>query len=97
MSSGCVSAYHLREDTHVPTLLECLQINKTGNELVEHLKAAHSLELSNCNYLPWIIFMESPNAPKPFITQTPDKIYKSDKAPIMDTMFSIANQVITIC
>lgn len=93
MSSGCVSAHHLRRDNHVPVLQECLRTNKTGNELVEFLKKADALDLSTCNYLPWIIVMETPSAPKAFIWQTPDEIYKSDNAPTMDAMFSIASQV----
>lgn len=37
--------------------------------------------------------MESPNAPQPFMSQTSAEIYKSDKAPVMDAMFSITSQV----
>lgn len=96
MSSGCVSAYHLRTDNHLPFLQECLQTNKTGNELIEFLKAASRLELSGCNYMSWVVSMESPNAPQPFIWQTPAEIYQSDKAPVMDAMFSVSSQVFSI-
>lgn len=96
MSSGCVSNFHLRKDNHLPILQECLQMNKTGNELAKFLKTASRLELSGCNYLPWIISMESPNAPQPFISQTPAEIYKSDKAPVMDAIFTISSQVFNL-
>lgn len=95
LSSGCVSGYHLRTDTHLEMLQECLQTNDTGNELVEFLKTASSFQLSSCNFLPWVIYIESLSAPHPFITQTSDEIYKSDNPPIMDAMFSIASQVRT--
>lgn len=92
-SSGVVSRFHLRRDNHVEYLRQCLQINETGYGFAEILKTANTTALAECNYLRWIIFIESPNTPGAFITQSLDEIYNSDSAPKVDAMFSIATQV----
>lgn len=61
-------------------LQKCLQTNKTGHGLAELLKTANDTMLAQCNYLKWVIHMESPNTPGAFITQTVDEIYNSDNA-----------------
>lgn len=92
-SSGAVSGFHLRRDNHVEHLQQCLQINETAYGFAEMLKTANTTALAACNYLRWLIYMESPNTPGAFMTQTLDEIYNSDSAPKMDAMFSIATQV----
>lgn len=96
LSSGSAGERLFREGNNVKEIQECLQINKTGGDLVEYLKTANVSELSNCNYLTWIWTIESSEVPGAFISNNPDEIYKSDKAPIMDTMFSFGSQVITL-
>lgn len=93
LMSGSASDWWFRKGNHTKEIQECLQTKKSDNELVEHLKTLNASTLSNCNYLPWVTFIENPETPGAFISQTPDEIYKSDEAPIMDTMFGFGSQV----
>lgn len=96
LSSGSVSQLWFRKKNYLKEVQECLQINKMSGDLVEYLKTANVSELSNCNYIHWALTIESSNVPGAFISNTPDEIYKSDKAPIMDAMFSFGSQVFNL-
>lgn len=95
MVSGTVSPWKLRSDNHLSKIQECLDFNGTHTELLDYMKSATSTTLAKCNHLLWVLYIESPNATAPFITQTPDEIYNSDSAPVMDAMFTFASQVKT--
>lgn len=86
--------WKIRQENHVREMQECLKINKTGNELVEYLKTASSTTLSQCGDVWWVPSIESPNALRPFMTQTPEEIHNAGKTTRMDAMFSIVSQVI---
>lgn len=89
-----MSPSKLYSNSHLPNLYRCLNFNGTYTELLDHLKSAPRKTLAKCNYLPWVLHIESPNATEPFITKTPHDIYNSDEAPVMDAMFTFASQVI---
>ena len=93
VSSGSVNAWQFRKNNHVDELQECLQTKKTGNQLSEYLKTAKNSALSNCNYLSYVPVYESSDTKGAFISETPDEIYNSTKAPVMDAMFSYNSQV----
>lgn len=93
-TSGSVSSWLLRKDDHVKQIQWCLRIKKTGNELVEYLKTANISTLFKCKFFPGAVFIESPNTPGAFISETPAEIYNSGKAPAMDAMFGFTSQVI---
>lgn len=93
--SGTLSFWKLRRDNYIQQLHECLEIDKTGNELVEYLKAANFSTLAKCHDIEWVPSIESPDAIRPFITQTPDEIHAAGKTPLIDSMFSFTSQVLT--
>lgn len=91
--SGTMSPWNLRRKSHLPMLYKCLNFNETYVELLNYLKVANSTALAKCNYLKWVPSIENPNATKPFLAKTPNEIYNSDEAPVMDAMFTFASQV----
>lgn len=72
---------------------ECLEINETGHRLAEYMKTVDREILTKCNETFWLLSLESPNAPRAFITKTPKEMYTSDKPPVVDIMFVMASQV----
>lgn len=103
-SSGSAYSYFaLREGNHRKKLQECFQINDLAN-LLEYLRATDSDILVECYFQMdwgktirpnWVPTIEEPGTPGAIITQSLDEIYNSDKAPVMDTMFSFNSQVFT--
>lgn len=91
--SGVITFWKLRHENHIREIQECLQTNKTGHELVEYLKTVNFTTLAKCHDVLWVPSIESPNAIRPFMTQTPEEIHNAGKTPIMDAMFSIVSQV----
>lgn len=87
--------------THWQRIPDCFGVNGSKDEIMEFLKKADGRKLSTCCpwaapgeiQLYWVPTIESENTPGAFLTQTPEEIFNSKKAPIMDTMFSFASQV----
>lgn len=61
------------------------------NRLIDYLKTASTTDLVKCTCPSWYPTIESPGTKGAFLTQNPEEIYSSDKPPIMDVMFGIAN------
>lgn len=91
--SGTVSPRNLHRDSQLPYVRRCLQFNGSNAELLDYMKTAPSATLSKCHYMDRILHIEGPNAIAPFITKTPDEIYDSDEAPVIDAMYTFASQV----
>lgn len=96
MISGSIDFWKLRHESHVREIQDCLQINKTGDALVEHLKMANATALAPCHDVWWVPSIESLNATRPFLTQTPEELHKAGKILPMDAMFSIVSQVCSL-
>lgn len=101
MSDTALNYYALSEKNHLKRMQDCTKIYDK-RELVEYLKTTWTIVLSHCTKLtiektlpdiPWGPTIESPNTKGAFITEKPEQIYKSDKAPTMDAMFSFTSQV----
>lgn len=100
ISNTAFSGTALFKENHVEHMQKCLQIKET-NDIVEFIKTSNITILRDCysiEYLShtpphWTPTIEIPNAISPFLTKTPDEIYSSDNAPVMDAMFSFATQV----
>lgn len=93
MVSGTVSPWKLSSGNQLSQVYRCLGFKGTHAELVDYIKTASAATLTRCNWLAWILHIESPNATKPFITQTPDEIYDSNEPPVVDAMFTFASEV----
>lgn len=91
--SGTVSPRNLHRDSQLPYVRRCLQFKGSNAELLDYMKSAPSATLSKCHYMDRILHIEGPNAAAPFITKTPDEIYDSDEAPVIDAMYTFASQV----
>lgn len=70
----------------------CAKTNDT-QKIIELLKTASGRALLNCNKPGWNPTIESTHTKDAFLTQSPDDIYNSSEAPIIDTMFSFASKV----
>lgn len=102
LSSGtALSFHHFAEANHLQRMMEYSKIDDK-DQLIEYLKVADSDFLSRCYpvvidsqtyYLPWVPTIESPEIDGAFITTTPEQIYNSNEAPIMDVMFSFNSKV----
>lgn len=96
--SGSAFSYDaLIKGNNIDKVKECTKINNT-EKLVHFLKTANSSTLTDCHpandiIFEWLPTIESPNTVGAFITKTPEEIYNSDEAPIMDTLFSFTNKV----
>ncbi len=100
-SSSAFNFYAISRVGHLQQMKEFSKIDEE-DKLIEYLKTADSCVLSafyppsatgKTLYVPWVPTIEDSNTVGAFITKTPEEIYHSDKAPIMDTMFSIASKV----
>ncbi|XP_055312058.1 esterase B1-like isoform X2 [Sitodiplosis mosellana] len=101
LSSSSLNNYVLYEPNHLERMQKISNI-QDKLQLVEYLKTADSTELAKIlrtNDLEQVLLqkawnptIESPETKDAFITKTSEEIYKSDKAPVMDTMFSIVSQ-----
>lgn len=91
--SGTVSPLKLRTGNHLLDVQKCLDFNGTHTKLLDYMKTASISTLDKCRNLTGTLFIQRPNAPGAFITKTPDEIYNSDSAPVMDAMFTFTSQV----
>lgn len=83
---------------------ECSQIKNNSIRLIEYLKTANASVLAECYALDsplkfrsiWVPTVEKSSVVGAFLTETPEKIYNSNKAPAMDAMFSMTTTVIIL-
>lgn len=102
-SGSAFSAYALRKANHLRLIQECFKI-KEMSSLVDYLKTANASTLNQCyrlefpgEMLPtWVPTIERVGTKGAFFEKTPDEIYSSSEAPIMDTMFSFTSQVLRV-
>lgn len=92
MSGSGLQSYVLWTFDREKQIHDCTQLTDT-RKIVEYLKTANSSTVLNCNIPGWFPTIESPDAKDAFLTELPDKIHNSSRAPIMDTMFSFASKV----
>lgn len=89
-----------RKRNHAQQIQECLQIFEV-NDLIENLKTQNTTVLARCQPykfpadvdLFWAPVIENVHTSGAFLTNTPEEIYNSDKAPSMDAVFSFNSQV----
>lgn len=105
LSSSALNHYTLYEPNHFERMQNFSNI-QDKQKLVEFLKTADSGDLAK--FIPisssipilleaqWVPTVEHSGTKGAFITKSPEEIYKSDKAPVMDTMFSFNSQVFEI-
>lgn len=99
-SSSVFDAYAMRSRNHVQQVQECSKIHEM-DKLIEYLKKESGDELVNCYPFAfssdldpvWVPTIEKPNTKGAFLTKSPEEIYESNEAPIMDSMFSFMAQV----
>ena len=102
ISGSSLNYYPLYEPNHLERMQNFSNI-QDKQKLVEYLKTADSATLANAHRTNdlgqflletcWVPTIENPEIKGAFMTKTPEEIYKSDKAPVMDVMFSFASQV----
>lgn len=100
LSSSAFSSYALRQADHVQHLENYSKINEM-NDLIAYLKSSNSTILTESYRYDffgeirpiWVPTIESPNTIGAFITERPDELYRTGRAPAMDAMFSLTNQV----
>lgn len=98
-------AFHnitLTRGNHIDRMRECSKFNDT-DEIIEYLRTTDSKELTKCYFrkdwgktnlsTEWAPTIENANANKAFFTQTPEEMFESDEAPVLDTLFSFTSQV----
>lgn len=102
MSGVSFNNFALYESNHLERMQNFTNI-KDEQKLVEYLKAADSAVLAKVTGLKdsryivqtsWAPTIESPETNGAFITQHPEEIYQSDKAPIMDAIFTFNSMVL---
>lgn len=92
--------YNMEVNDHLQLAKKCFRIYDT-EKLIEYLRTASLSSLIECNILDtdfkgWLPTIEASNVPGAFLTKTPDEIYNSDEAPVLDAMFSVTSQVFII-
>lgn len=101
MSGSAFTYFALTEGDHMKRMQNCSKTNDM-KMVVKYLKTTETDVIAQCGFETvwgktlkpnWTPTIEKPNTVGAFITQSPDDIYNSDSAPVMDTMFSITNQV----
>lgn len=104
MGGSAFNYFALTEGNHVDRMKECSKLTDL-NQIIEYVKTNDSENILQC-YLDtpwgktlkpsWAPTIEIPSANRAFITQSPDEIYNSNDAPIVDALFSFASQVFTL-
>lgn len=102
LSSTALNYYALHEPNHLESLQQISKI-RDEHKLVEYLKTTNSFTLATIQATndfgkillktPWAPTIESPTTKGAFITKHPEEIYKSEKAPVIDTIFGFTSQV----
>lgn len=100
ISNSAFSGLALSSKNHVQHIQECSQF-KQIDDLVKYVKTSDFATLRTCYatkfpgelFTYWTPTIEIPTAVGAFMTKTPDEILNSDKAPVLDAMFSFASQV----
>lgn len=93
MSGSAFQSYVLWDFNRTNQIPNCTHTNDT-KKMIEYLKTANaSVLLNNCSVPEWIPTIESSHVKGAFLTESPEKIYNSTKAPIMDAMFSFTSKV----
>lgn len=104
MSGSAYNYFAFTEMNHLDRIEEC-SMSTNSDKMMEYLKWMNAEELVKCHFdfekwgktlkPKWTPTLEHPGAKGAFITQTPDDIYNSDKAPVIDTMMSFTSAVFT--
>lgn len=101
LSGSAFDYFALSELNHFERMQKFSNINDK-NQLLEYLKTADSKMLADIDSIssfgktlipPWAPTIESPMTKGAFLTKTLEEIYKSDRAPVLDTWFSFTSQV----
>ncbi|XP_031635932.1 cholinesterase 2-like [Contarinia nasturtii] len=101
LSSTALNYYSLYEPNHLERVQNCTNI-QDKNKLIEYLRKGDAGTIAECGQMmkmepirfesPWVPTIENPKTRGAFITKSPEEIYKSEKAPIMDTLFTFNSQ-----
>lgn len=99
-SSGTAfSSFSLRRRNHMQLLQNCSHLNDV-TKIIEYLKETDAMKIlfdcypaENGTRRVWAPTIEMPTAVDPFLTKTPNDIYDSNDAPVMDAMFSFSEEV----
>lgn len=92
MSGSALHSYPLSliKGNNLKPMQNCTKINDV-DELAKHLATTdvrNLLEYNKDNMMTWAPTIERLNAPNAFLVKSPEEIYNSSKAPVLDTMFS---------
>lgn len=104
MSGSALNYFALTTGDHLERMKKCSD-SKDMNKIIEYLKTTDSEELTQCHFrqnwgdvLPksqWTPTIESPDTEGAFLTQLPEEIYNSSKAPAFDLLLGFDSQVFT--
>lgn len=103
MSGSIYSYFALTEGNHLEKIKECASITNTI-QIIEYMKTANSSDILTCYFKDdwgktikpeWVPTIEPKGTTNAFITQSPDIIWNSSKAPVIDTLFSFTSKVCT--
>lgn len=100
-SGTMFTATIFNKTTHWQRIPECFGVNGSRDQIMEFLKKTDGRILGTCCpfvspgeiQLYWTPTIENQNTTGAFLTQTPEEIFNSKKAPFIDTIFSYASQV----
>lgn len=103
MSGSLYSYFALTTGNHLKKVQECAN-TRDPNQIVKYLQEADVGDITKCYFADdmgktlkpeWVPTIEAPGTMNGLITESPDVIWKSLKAPVIDTLFSFVTQVRT--
>lgn len=101
MSGSVYSIFALTETNHLKKMQQCAH-TKDVNQIIEYVQTSDYKDIVQCYFKDdwketlkgeWIPTIEAPGTINGFITESPDEIYASSNAPVIDTLFSFTSQV----
>lgn len=101
MSSTAFNFYALTERSRLNVIKECSKLNDI-EQIISYLKKTDTNTIAKCHRhnglldidnITWMPTIESAETPGAFLTKTPEEIYESGAAPMMDVMFSFTSKV----
>ncbi|XP_037033649.1 venom carboxylesterase-6-like [Bradysia coprophila] len=100
MSGSVYSYFAFTATNHREKFGECSH-TKDVNQMIEYMKTADARDIVQCYYRPdwgltlkpeWVPTIEPEGTVNAMLTESPNIIWTSEKAPVVDTLFTMVNQ-----
>lgn len=103
MSGSVYSYFAMTEGNHLHKMQECAG-TRDIKQIIRYMRTSDSKDINQCYFKDdwgktlkpeWVPTIEPKGTKNGFLTESPDKIWASNEAPVLDSLFSFVSQVFT--